>query len=80
MTKDLLEIKYWLDILIKAIIGIVVGIVGFDYRAMKDTLAELEKTKYNLQLQVQAVEIHLRTFESSLDKIDKKLDKALDKS
>jgi uncharacterized membrane-anchored protein YhcB (DUF1043 family) len=79
MTKDLLEIKYWLDILIKAIIGIVVGIVGFDYRAMKETLSELERTKYNLQMQVQAIEIHLRTFESSLDKIDKKLDKALDK-
>jgi len=79
MTKDLLEIKYWLDILIKAIIGIVVGIVGFDYRAMKDTLGDLERTKYNLQLQVQAVEIQLKNFESSLDKIDKKLDKALDK-
>jgi hypothetical protein len=46
---------------------------------MKETLSELERTKYNLQMQVQAVEIHLRTFESSLDKIDKKLDKALDK-
>lgn len=79
MTSDIMELKYWLDLLIKAIIGIVVGIVGLDYRSMKNSLAELEQTKYNLQLQVQAVELQLKSFESSLDKIDKKLDKALDK-
>ena len=79
MTNDLLEMKYWLDILVKALITVVVGIVGYDYRSMKNTLSDLEKTKYNLQMQVQAVEIQMRTFQSSLDKIDKKLDRALEK-
>ena len=79
MTHDLLEMKYWLDILVKALITVVVGIVGYDYRSMKNTLSDLEKTKYNLQMQVQAVEIQMRNFQSSLDKIDKKLDRALEK-
>jgi predicted nucleic acid-binding Zn-ribbon protein len=79
MTNDLLEMKYWLDILVKALITVVVGIVGYDYRSMKNTLSDLEKTKYNLQMQVQAVEIQMRNFQSSLDKIDKKLDRALEK-
>lgn len=79
MTSDVTEIKYWLDIFVKAIIGIVVSIVGLDYRSMKNTLSELEQTKYNLQMQVKAVEIQLRNFESSIDKIDKKLDKVLDR-
>lgn len=79
MTSDVMEMKYWLDILVKAIIGIVVGIVGFDYRSMKNSLTELEESKYALQMQVQAVEIQLKTFQSSLDKIDKKIDKVLEK-
>jgi hypothetical protein len=79
MTGDITEVKYWLDLFVKSIIGIVVGIVGLDYRSMKNSLAELEETKYNLQMQVQAVELQLKSFESSLEKIDKKLDKALDK-
>lgn len=79
MTGDVTELKYWLDIFVKAIIGIVVGIVGLDYRSMKNSLSDLEQTKYNLQMQVKAVEIQLSNFESSLDKIDKKLDKVLDR-
>lgn len=79
MTGDITELKYWFDLLVKAIIGIVVSIVGLDYRSMKNSLAELEQTKYNLQLQVQAVEIQLRSFEVAIEKIDKKLDKVLDK-
>lgn len=79
MTGDVLEMKYWLDIFIKALIGIVVGIVGYDYRSMKNSLTELEQTKYALQMQVQAVEIQMRSFQASLDRIDKKLDKALEK-
>jgi hypothetical protein len=79
MTNDVLEVKYWLDIVVKALIGVVVSIVGYDYRAMKNSLTELEQTKYALQMQVQAVEIELKSFQISLDKIDKKLDKALDK-
>lgn len=79
MTHDLLELKYWLDLFVKALIGIVVSIVGLDYRSMKNSLSELEQTKHNLQMQVQAVEIQLRNFESSLSRIDKKLDKVLEK-
>lgn len=79
MTNDVMEMKYWLDILVKAIIGVVVGIVGFDYRSMKNTLTELEESKHALQMQVQAVEIQLKTFQFSLDKIDKKIDKVLEK-
>jgi uncharacterized membrane-anchored protein YhcB (DUF1043 family) len=79
MTDDVMEMKYWLDILVKAIIGIVVGIVGFDYRSMKNSLTELQESKHSLQMQVQAVEIQLKTFQLSLDKIDKKIDKVLEK-
>jgi hypothetical protein len=79
MTDDVMEMKYWLDILVKAIIGIVVGIVGFDYRSMKNSLTELQESKHSLQMQVQAVEIQLKTFQFSLDKIDKKIDKVLEK-
>jgi hypothetical protein len=79
MTGDVLEMKYWLDIFIKALIGIVVGIVGFDYRAMKNSLTELEQTKYTIQMQVQAIEIQMRVIQGTMDKIDKKLDEALNK-
>lgn len=79
MTADITDLKYWLDMFIKALIGIVVSIVGLDYRSMKNSLFELEQTKHNLQMQVQAVEIQLRNFESSLNRIDKKIDKVLEK-
>jgi hypothetical protein len=79
MTSDVLEMRYWLDIFIKALIGIVVGIVGYDYRTMKNSLTELEENKYALRMQVQAIEIQVKALHGTIERIDKKLDKVLDK-
>lgn len=69
---DVTGLHYWMDIVIKLAIGVLVSIIGMDYRAMKNSLKELEENKYRLAAEV-------RMFESRLDRIETKLDKALSK-
>lgn len=76
---DITELRYWLDLLIKGIIGIVISIVGVDYRHVKNSLQELEQAKYNLTSQVQIMQSELTGMQQRLERIETKLDRALDK-
>jgi hypothetical protein len=78
MTENIEEVRYWIDIAIKAIIGVVISIVGLDYRAMKNSLGELEQTKYSLTAEVTYLRHNLSAIEKRLEHIDTKIDKALD--
>ena len=79
MSEDFLQVKYWFDLMIKAIIGIVVSVVGMDYRSVKNSLKELEQKKYELAMQAEVTHIELVAVKDRLDRIEKKLDRALDK-
>lgn len=76
---DITELRYWLDLAIKGIIGIVISFVGMDYRSVKNSLQELEQSKYNLTMQVQVMQVELTAVKDRLERIEKKLDKALEK-
>ena len=77
--QDFLQVKYWFDLMIKAIIGVVVSIVGMDYRSVKNSLKELEQKKYELSMQAQVTHVELIAVKERLERIDKKLDRVLDK-
>lgn len=77
--QDFLQVKYWFDLMIKAIIGVVVSVVGMDYRSVKNSLKELEQKKYELAMQAEVTHIELVAVKDRLDRIEKKLDRALDK-
>jgi hypothetical protein len=77
--QDFLQIKYWFDLMVKAIIGVVVSIVGMDYRSVKNSLKELEQKKYELTMQAQITHVELIAVKDRLERIDKKLDRVLDK-
>lgn len=79
MTNDITELKYWLDIIIKAAIGVLVSIIGLDYRAVKNSLHELETHRYVVSTEVQVVQSELGFIKGRLERIDSKLDKALEK-
>lgn len=79
MTGDITELKYWLDIIIKAAIGVLVSIIGLDYRAVKNSLHELETHRYVVSTEVQVVQSELGFIKGRLERIDSKLDKALEK-
>lgn len=79
MSEDFLQVKYWFDLMVKAIIGVVVSIVGMDYRSVKNSLKELEQKKYELSMQAQVTHVELIAVKERLERIDKKLDKVLDK-
>lgn len=79
MTSDITELKYWLDIIIKAAIGVLVSIIGLDYRAVKNSLHELETHRYVVSTEVQVVQSELGFIKGRLERIDSKLDKALEK-
>ena len=74
---DITELRYWLDLLIKAIIGIVVSVVGLDYRSMRNSLEELQQSKYSLTVQVQVMQSEVAAIKDRLERIEEKLDRAL---
>ncbi len=69
MSTDITGLHYWMDIAIKIAIGVLVSIIGMDYRAMKNSLKELEETKYKLTAEVQLVENRLDRIEGKLDRV-----------
>ena len=74
---DFTKVQYWFELFIKAAIGIVVSIVGLDYRAVKNSLKELEAHKYQMAAEVQIINAELAGIKNRLERIDGKLDKAL---
>ena len=76
---DFTQIKYWFDLAIKAIIGVVISIVGMDYRSVKNSLHELEQSKYQVTMEVQILKAELNNIQTQIERMDKKLDKVLEK-
>ena len=76
---DFTQLKYWFDLAIKAIIGVVISIVGMDYRSVKNSLHELEQSKYQVTMEVQILKSELNTIRAQIERMDKKLDKVLEK-
>lgn len=80
MTEsDFTQVRYWLDMAIKAVIGVVISIVGLDYRSVKNSLHELEESKYRVTMEVQVIQAELSHIKQRLERIEQKLDKALDR-
>jgi hypothetical protein len=80
MTEhDFTQIRYWFDLAIKAIIGVVVSLVGLDYREIKTTLRELEQKKYELVAQAEVTHFAISDVKARLERIDQKIDQALKK-
>lgn len=77
--QDFTQLRYWLDMGIKAIIGIVISMVGLDYRAVKNSLHELEESKYKVSMEVQVIQAELGHIKQRLERMEGKLDKALEK-
>ncbi len=73
--QDFTQLKYWFDLGIKALIGVVVSIVGMDYRSVKNSLHELEETKYHLTMEVSVVRNELQSMKDRLQRIESKIDR-----
>lgn len=76
---DLTKVTYWLDLIVKGIIGIFVTLVGMDYKQVKTSLQELQESKYKLSTQVEIIQIELKGFSGRLDRIENKLDQIIEK-
>jgi hypothetical protein len=77
--QDFTQVRYWLDMAIKAVIGVVISIVGLDYRSVKNSLHELEESKYKVTMEVQVIQSELAFIKQRLERIEGKLDRALEK-
>lgn len=77
--EDILSLGYWLSLAIKAAIGIVVTMVGLDYRNVKNSLRELEQAKYSMSADIQVIRYEVTSVNTKLSSIDSKIDRALEK-
>ena len=76
---DVTELRYWLDLLIKGAIGIVISLVGMDYRQVKNSLKELEQSKYELTMHVEVMQSEMGSIKDRLQRIEQKIDMILEK-
>jgi hypothetical protein len=76
---DVTKLTYWLDIIIKTAIGVVVTLAGMDYRQVKGTLKDLELSKYKLTTQVEVLQVEVKGMSNRLERIDQKLDQLLER-
>ena len=76
---DVTELRYWLDLLIKGAIGIVISLVGMDYRQVKNSLKELEQSKYELTMHVEVMQSEMGSIKDRLQRIEQKIDRILEK-
>lgn len=77
--NDFTQVKYWFDLGIKAIIGVVVSIVGMDYRAVKKSLQDVEVARYHLQQEVEVLKTELKYIKRMVERIDEKMDTVLNR-
>ena len=78
-SGDITELRYWLDLLIKGVIGIVISLVGMDYRQVKNSLKELEHSKYQLTMHVEVMQNEMASVKDRLQRIEQKIDRILEK-
>lgn len=78
-SGDITELRYWLDLLIKGVIGIVISLVGMDYRQVKNSLKELEQSKYQLTMHVEVMQSEMTGIKDRLQRIEQKIDRILEK-
>jgi len=76
---DVTELRYWLDLLIKGVIGIVISLVGMDYRHVKNSLKELEESKYQLTMHVEIMQSEMNGIKDRLQRIEQKIDRILER-
>ena len=76
---DVTKLTYWLDIIIKTMIGIVVTLAGMDYRQVKSSLEELEQSKFKMTTQIEVLQVEVKGMANRLEKIDQKLDQLLER-
>lgn len=76
---NITELRYWFDLLIKAVIGIVISLVGMDYRQVKNSLKELEQSKYQLTMHVEVMQHEMGSIKDRLQRIEQKIDRILEK-
>ena len=79
MVGDVTELRYWIDIAIKMAIGVLVSIIGLDYRSVKNSLQELQDNRYRMSVEVQVLQSELNNIKIRLDRIEGKLDRVLSK-
>jgi len=72
--SEIATLKTWLDLGLKAIIGLIVSIVGWDYKNAKEALQDLQKNKYELQAQTQILQREVQDIKRYLERIEKKID------
>ena len=77
--SNITELRYWFDLLIKGVIGIVISLVGMDYRQVKNSLKELEQSKYQLTMHVEVIQHEMGNIKDRLQRIEQKLDRILEK-
>jgi hypothetical protein len=77
--QDFTNLRYWFDLAVKAIIGVVISIVGLDYRSVKNSLSDLEQAKYRVTTEVQVMQSELNHIRNQIERIEHKLDKVLEK-
>lgn len=73
--EDILKVGYWIDKIVKVMIGVFIAIAGFEYKELKHNIDDLNEKKHIVLAEIQI----LRSFNSSLDKRLERIEAKIDK-
>lgn len=73
--EDILKVGYWIDKIVKVMIGIFIAIAGFEYKALKNNIDELNEKKHVVLAEIQILKSFNEAIEKRLERIEAKIDK-----
>lgn len=77
--SDITKVHYWIDIIVKTGIGVIVALAGMDYKQVKSGLSDLQEAKYKIATQVEVMQVEVKVSNTRLEKMDQKLDQLLER-
>ena len=69
---DITDFKYWLDMAIKGVIGLLIGLAGIEYRGVKNKIEDLELAKHEMRSDILVIRNDISTVKDQVGYIFQK--------
>jgi hypothetical protein len=73
--EDILKVGYWIDKILKLVLGIFIAIAGFEYKVIKNTIDDLNEKKHVVLAEIQILKSFNPGIEKRLERIETKIDR-----
>lgn len=73
--EDIMKIGYWIDKIVKVMIGVFIAIAGYEYKELKNNIDDLNEKKHVVLAEIQILKSFNSTIDKRLERIEAKIDR-----